>query len=160
MPAGLMSRLLDRRMMRRPGGQAQCERRTGDQRPQRRARRQDHPGPSASRATASPQRDNKRSELKYRTLGRRWWRWRSGARRRDIQWRRRVRSLWPRRLPRSLDPASSDTVLLTAHRTNVAARARLSFLRTRNHAESRNDDRDDYQAYDRHSSPPLRHHAR
>ena len=108
---------------------------------------------------ASSQRDNKRSELKYRTPGRWWWRWRNCARRRDIQWRRRVRSLWQHRLPRSLDPASPDTILLNADRTNVAARARLSFLRMRKHAENRNDDRDDYRAYDRHSSPPLRHHT-
>src|SRR5262249_21384940 len=78
------------------------------------------------RTPASSQRDNKRSELKYRTLRRWWWGWRSGARRRDIQWRRRDRSLCGR-LPRSLDPASPDTVFLTADRTNVAARARLPF---------------------------------
>ena len=89
-----------------------------------------------------------RRRLKYRTLGRWWWRWCSAARPRD-------RSLWQRWLLRSLDPASPDTVLLTADRTNVAARARLPFLRMRNHAKSRNDDPDDWQAYDRHSSPPC-----
>ena len=57
------------------------------------------------------------------------------------------------RLPRSLDPASPNTVLLTANRTDVAIRAWFPFLRMPNHAESRNDDPDDYQAYDRHSSP-------
>jgi hypothetical protein len=91
--------------------------------------------------------------VQRRRLGWWWWRWCSAARPRD-------RSLWQRWLLRSLDPASPDTVLLTADRTNVAARARLPFLRMRNHAKSRNDDPDDCQAYDRHSSPPLRHHTR
>jgi hypothetical protein len=92
--------------------------------------------------------------VKTRTLGRWRWRWRSGVRGQDIPWRR-SRSLRQRRLPRSLDPASPNTVLLTADWTNVAARARLRFLRMRNHAESRNDERDACQAYDRHCMASL-----
>jgi hypothetical protein len=115
---------------------------------------------SASWPRSAPAVQRRRSELKYRTLGRWRWRWCSAAPRRDVRRRRRDRRLWQRRLPRSLDPASPDTVLLTADRTNVAARARLLFLRMRNHAESRNDDSDECQAYYRHLSPPLRHHMR
>jgi hypothetical protein len=78
---------------------------------------------------ASPQGDNKRSELKYRALGW-WWSWHTSGRRRDIQWRRGDGTLWQRHLLWSLDSASPDTILLAANRTNVAARARLIVLLT------------------------------
>ena len=80
---------------------------------------------------ASPQGDNERPELKYRTLGRWWWRWRSGARGRDIQWRRRDRSLWQRWLSRSLDPASPDTGLVLSRGQLVRRRDRQSASRRR-----------------------------
>jgi SOS response associated peptidase (SRAP) len=91
------------------------------------------------------------SRLNYGRLGWRWWR--SGQRSRPNR-----SSCWLR-LCRSVDPASPDTVLLTANRTYVAVRARLRFLRMRNHAESRNDDPDDCRAHDHHSPPPLRHRS-